>query len=280
MKFTTHQLDILSQCALFKGVSYDELLHLLPCLKPIIQNYTEGQFIFNQGDLIQYIYIILDGKVELTKENLAGKKNIVALFSPGNLFGEGVVCTSHRLSPVSATALTNTTKLLLIPYKRIISSCSNSCSFHHLIVYNMMRLIADKNYHLNTKMDLLLLKGMRPYKRIISSCSNSCSFHHLIVYNMMRLIADKNYHLNTKMDLLLLKGMREKLATYLLSEAHLCQSLSFTLSLNRNQLADYLNVSRPSMCRELGLMKQEGLIDYYQNSFKILDTKKLQNILL
>lgn len=233
MKFTTHQLDILSQCALFKDVSHDELLHLLPCLKPIIQNYTEGQFIFNQGDLIQYIYIILDGKVELTKENLAGKKNIVALFSSGNLFGEGVVCTSHRLSPVSATALTNTTKLLLIPYKRIISSCSNSCSFHHLIVYNMMRLIADKNYHLNTKMDLLLLKGMR-----------------------------------------------EKLATYLLSEAHLCQSLSFTLSLNRNQLADYLNVSRPSMCRELGLMKQEGLIDYYQNSFKILDTKKLQNILL
>lgn len=233
MKFTTHQLDVLSQCALFKGVSHDELINLLPCLNPIIQNYTEGQFIFNQGDIIQYVYIILDGKVELTKENLAGKKNIVALFSSDNLFGEGVVCTSHRLSPVSATALTDATNLLLIPYKRIISSCSNSCNFHHLIIYNMMRLIADKNYHLNTKMDLLLLKGMR-----------------------------------------------EKLATYLLSEAHLCQSLSFTLSLNRNQLADYLNVSRPSMCRELGLMKQEGLIDYYQNSFKILDIKKLQNILL
>lgn len=232
MEFTTRQLDILSQCALFKDVSHEELIKLLPCLKPIRQNYSEGQLIFNQGNLIQYVYIILEGKVELAKENLAGQKNIVALFSSNNLFGEGVVCTSHRLSPVSATALSDT-KLLLIPYNHIISSCSNSCTFHHRIVYNMMRLLADKNYHLNTKMDLLLLKGMR-----------------------------------------------EKLATYFLSESSLHQSLSFTLSLNRNQLADYLNVSRPSMCRELGLMKQEGLIDYYQNSFKILDIQKLQNVLL
>ena len=81
------------------------------------------------------------------------------------------------------------------------------------------------------------------------------------------------------MDLLLLKGMREKLVTYLLSEAQHSASLSFTTNLNRNQLADYLNVSRTSMCRELSRMKDEGLIDYYQNSFKILDQKKLYEAL-
>lgn len=232
MELTTHQLEILSQCALFKDVSPQELTSLLPCLKPIKQTYTENTLIFNQGSVIRYIYLILEGQVELTKENLAGQKNIVALLSPKRLFGEGVVCTSHRLSPVSALALTDT-QLLLIPYERIISSCERSCSFHHRMVYNMMRLLADKNYYLNTKMDLLLLKGMR-----------------------------------------------EKLATYLLSEATQHQSTSLTLSLNRNQLAEYLNVSRPSMCRELALMKQEGLIDYYQNSFKLLNTKRLQEVLL
>ncbi len=34
------------------------------------------------------------------------------------------------------------------------------------------------------------------------------------------------------------------------------------------------------MCRELGRMKDEGLIDYYQNSFKLLDMNRLQNTLL
>ena len=96
---------------------------------------------------------------------------------------------------------------------------------------------------------------------------------------MMLLLGEKNYHLNMKMDLLLLKGMREKIVTYLLLEAHTQQSTSFTVHLNRNQLADYLNVSRTSMCRELGRMKDEGLIDYYQNSFKILDEKRLHEAL-
>ena len=96
---------------------------------------------------------------------------------------------------------------------------------------------------------------------------------------MMILLGEKNYHLNTKMELLLLKGMREKLATYLLLEARKQKTTSFTISLNRNQLADYLNVSRSSMCRELGRMQEEGIIEYYQNSFKILDEKRLHEAL-
>lgn len=232
MQFTHDQLNVLSQCALFKNITPDELKTLLPCLKPVLQTYNENMLIFNQGTIIQYIYVILEGKVEIAKENFAGHKNIVSLLTAGKLFGEGVVCTSHRMSPVSALALTDT-KVLLIPYERIIINCEHNCTFHHSIIYNMMRLLGEKNYHLNIKMDLLLLKGMR-----------------------------------------------EKLATYLLAEAHIHESLSFTLPLNRNQLAEYLNVSRPSMCRELGRMKDEGIIDYYQNSFKLLDMKRLQDALL
>lgn len=232
MSLSTKQLDILNSCALFKNISKEELISLLPCLKPQVTDYEEGTIIFTHGSKINYIYVLLEGKIEIAKENFAGQKNIVSLLAPGQLFGEGVVCTSHRISPVSATALTPS-KLLLIPYERIIISCEHNCSFHHSIIYNMMRLLGEKNYHLNTKMDLLLLKGMR-----------------------------------------------EKLVTYLLSEAQLRDSHSFTIPLNRNQLADYLNVSRPSMCRELGRMKEERLIDYYQNSFKLLNIKSLQDVLL
>lgn len=232
MEYSTKQLNILSECALFKGITLDELKTLLPCLTPTIQIHSEGTIIFTQGITLNAIYIILEGQVEIAKENFAGQKNIVSLLFPGHLFGEGVVCTTHRISPVTATALTSV-KLLLIPYERIILSCKHNCHFHHAVVYNMMRLLGEKNYHLNTKMDLLLLKGMR-----------------------------------------------EKLATYLLAEAQKSQNTSFTLPFNRNQLADYLNVSRPSMSRELARMKNEGLIDYYQNSFKLLNIKDLQNTLL
>lgn len=114
-----------------------------------------------------------------------------------------------------------------------------------------------------------------PYERIIKTCSSSCSFHHQIIKNMMMLLGEKNNVLNHKIELLALKGMREKLATYLLYEAQKQNNLTFQIIPNRNELAEYLNVSRSSMSRELGRMKDLGLIDYYQNSFKILSREKL-----
>ena len=229
---TELQHKVLLQSALFRNITQAELINILPCLKITLKTYEMNDIILTQGTIVNYIYIILEGQVEISKENFAGQKSIVSILSPSSLFGEGVVCTKERISPILATTLTPVT-LLLIPYERIIGGCEHGCAFHHSLIHNMMLLLGEKNYHLNIKMDLLLLKGMR-----------------------------------------------EKLVTYLLSESQFQGSDSFTINLNRNQLAHYLNVSRPSMCRELGRMKNEGLIDYYQNSFKILNQKKLYEALI
>lgn len=221
-------IDTLLACPLFRNISRTELIHLIPCLKPQMKTYQEDELVLQQGMTVSFIYILLEGQVEITKSSFSGLKNIVAVLTPGKLFGEGIVCTTMRHSPVTATALTQTTLLCL------------------------------------------------PYERIIGGCDKGCGFHHALIYNMMLLLGEKNYQLNSKMDLLLLKGMREKIAAYLLLEAAHRHTSAFTISLNRNQLAEYLNVSRPSMCRELNRMKEEGLIDYYQNSFKLLDLPKLK----
>lgn len=110
-----------------------------------------------------------------------------------------------------------------------------------------------------------------PYQKILVTCTNACGFHTQLIYNMMLLLGEKNYMLNHKIDLLMLKGMKEKLATYLLYEANRQDKESFVIDLNRNELAEYLNVSRPSMSRELARMKGAGLLDFHKNEFKILD---------
>ena len=81
--------------------------------------------------------------------------------------------------------------------------------------------------------------------------------------------------LNQKIDLLTLKGMREKLINYLVNFSSHVNSLQFTLPFNRNELAEFLNVSRTSMCRELGRMKEDGLIDYHLNHIQILDLEQM-----
>ncbi len=85
--------------------------------------------------------------------------------------------------------------------------------------------------------------------------------------------------LNYKLELLTLKGMREKLASYLLKASLENGSNTFQIPLNRTELADFLNVSRTSMCRELTRMKNDGLIDLYGRSFKILDKERLAQCL-
>jgi CRP-like cAMP-binding protein len=118
-----------------------------------------------------------------------------------------------------------------------------------------------------------------PYERIIKSCGNSCVFHISLIQNMMVVLGEKNVNLNHKLELLTLKGMREKIASYLLSESNERGSSMFQIVQNRTELADYLNVSRTSMCRELTRMQEEGIIDFYGRSFKILDKKKLAECL-
>ena len=44
----------------------------------------------------------------------------------------------------------------------------------------------------------------------------------------------------------------------------------FNIPFDRQQLADYLNLERTALSKELGKMKRDGLIDYYKNSFKII----------
>lgn len=117
------------------------------------------------------------------------------------------------------------------------------------------------------------------YDKIVKSCGNSCEYHVSLIRNMMIVLGEKNVNLNRKLELLVLKGMREKIALFLLNEARERGSIMFQILLNRTELADYLNVSRTSMCRELARMKEEGMIDFYGNSFKIVNKELLAQCL-
>ena len=92
-------------------------------------------------------------------------------------------------------------------------------------------------------------------------------------------ISQKNFTLNNKINYLLIKGMREKLANYILEQNALHKSQTFNMAFDRNSLADFLNVDRSAMCRELGRMRDENIIEYYKSSIKILDIEKLKSYL-
>ncbi len=106
-------------------------------------------------------------------------------------------------------------------------------------------------------------------RKIITTCSSGCRFHSTIVQNMFFAISDKNRKLVQKLGHMSKRTTREKLISYLSEESKKQNSSNFTIPFNRQQLADFLSVDRSAMSNELCKMRDEGLLEFDKNYFKL-----------
>lgn len=106
-------------------------------------------------------------------------------------------------------------------------------------------------------------------KRVITTCSSACRFHSLVVQNLFFAISEKNRSLVQKLDYVSRRTTREKLISYLSEEAKKQNGSYITIPFNRQQLADYLSVDRSAMSNELCKMRDDGLLEFEKNRFKL-----------
>ena len=112
-------------------------------------------------------------------------------------------------------------------------------------------------------------------KRIINVCPDTCAFHAKLISNLLRIVAQRNVQFNQKLEIITQKTTRDKLVAFLFAQAQQADSNRFTISYNRQQLADYLGVSRCAMTAELSKLRDINLIHYCRNEFEILNTEDL-----
>ena len=110
-----------------------------------------------------------------------------------------------------------------------------------------------------------------PLDKVMHSCTNTCACHRQLIENMVHIIADKNRDLIRKIEVISKKTIREKLLAYLSIQAQAQNARYFEIPLGRSELADYLCVDRSALTRELAKMRDEGLIDFDKNCFRILE---------
>lgn len=107
-------------------------------------------------------------------------------------------------------------------------------------------------------------------ERLITPCPKGCGQHGELLRNYLDSIAEKSLMLNDRIGCLLRRSVREKVLTYLARVAAEKNSREFTIPLDRSGLADYLNIERSALSRELSRMRQDGLIQYRKNLFRLL----------
>lgn len=94
--------------------------------------------------------------------------------------------------------------------------------------------------------------------------------HQLKLFNnLLYISAKKNVGLLSKINLLTRPNVREKLMYYLTNESRKAGSNRFTISLNRQGMANLLAMDRSTLSSELSKLQQEGIVTIDKNTFEL-----------
>ena len=144
-------IPILKRTKLFSGVGEKDIASLLSCLGARKKEYKKGEYILREGEHISDIFILVEGKIHIQKDDYWGNRSILSVISVGEMFGEGYAApeSGALLNDVVAVEVSS---VIFFDVKRILTTCSSACRFHNMIVQNMFFAISDKNRKLVQKL--------------------------------------------------------------------------------------------------------------------------------
>lgn len=150
-------IDIIIKTRLFDNIDKNEIENILNNLKSQKKYFDKGNIIIDIGDKVEALCIILEGKVEVSKEYEDARKNIVNILEEGEIFAEAIALSSNKISPIQALSL-GKTKILKINAKDIFENNSDK---KNIFIENLLKIISDKNKFLSMKNDILSQKSLR-----------------------------------------------------------------------------------------------------------------------
>ena len=101
----------------------------------------------------------------------------------------------------------------------------------------------------------------------------------LILENLMTEIASATYMLQQRLELMSYNGIAQKATFWLLMQARQTGKNTVKIPDSVSKWAMLMNVSRPSLHRELKKLEDEGIISYSHPIIQILDRDSLQDVL-
>jgi CRP-like cAMP-binding protein len=152
--------DLILGSPLFSGISKEELGSLLNCLSAKTRDFPKGEPVFLEGDPAGFIGFVLEGAVQIVRDDFYGNRSLLAVTQTGELFAEAFACANVELMPVSGYAIQNS-KILWLDCRRMLTVCTNACGFHNLLVQNLLQVVAQNNLLLGRKIQFMSGKTTR-----------------------------------------------------------------------------------------------------------------------
>ena len=152
--------DLLLNTSLFSGVQRDELASLLNCLQARIVRFEKGMPVFLEGDEAGFIGLVLEGAVQIVRDDYDGTRSVLGHAEKGELFAETYACSNMEAMPVSGYALQDC-RVMFFSCGKMLTVCSNACRFHNQIVKNLLQVVAQHNVNMSRKIQFMSQKTTR-----------------------------------------------------------------------------------------------------------------------
>lgn len=206
-------IKILLKSKLFFAFSEERAEKIIETLSPNIKHYKKNEYIFNTGDKITCMGVMLDGSANIIKEDFWGNSTILSNLSAEQIFGEAFACSDSQKIGVSVLATADST-IMFFDIKSIINSELNK--------------------------------------------------------NLISVLAQKNVMLNRKIEYIANRKLRDKILSYLSDVSKAKGTSEFDIPFNRQGLADFLVADRSALSNELCKLRDEGILQFNKNHFKLL----------
>ena len=149
--------DLLLSTPLFAGIAPEDLEPMLNCLGASVVRISKGDPVFLEGDEAGFVGVVLEGCVQVVRDDFYGNRSILTHAEKGDLFAETFACANIDTMPVSGYAVRDS-KVMLLSCQRMLTVCSSTCHFHNQLVKNMLKVVAQKNLNLNSKIRFMSQK--------------------------------------------------------------------------------------------------------------------------
>ena len=116
-----------------------------------------------------------------------------------------------------------------------------------------------------------------PYDGMLRPSGELSAAHWKLLQNWLETISDKYFALDRRLELICCRSLRGRICMWLLEQRERCGADTFTITMTRAELAAYLNCDRSALSRELSRMQEDGLIELFRSTFKLLDPERLAN---
>lgn len=152
--------EIMMRNPLFDGISTGELASMLNCLNARVIRVSKGSPVFLEGDAAGFIGLVLEGSVQIVRDDYFGNRTLLALAEEGDVFGESYATAGVEVMPVSGFAL-RSCSVMMLECRKMLTVCSNACGFHNRLVKNLLQMVSQKNLQLSRKIQFMSQKTTR-----------------------------------------------------------------------------------------------------------------------